>query len=157
MNLLDLVPSFRRHLRQFVSGADTDSNLAAYLADSIDALNWRWSRDYVVTITQPNTYNVSPDVEAKDKRPIILMASIIYKAGNTSLASFKDGDFAYDPQQGRQNPLATDIAELDKLLPLANKRLGLAASQPLRGFSNAYNPESYLFLRAIGVIGAIGE
>jgi len=144
-------------LRQFVSAADTDSNLAAYLADSVDALNWRWLRTYVVTITQPNTYNVSPEIAAKDKRAIILMASIIYKSGTMSLASFKDGDFAYDPQQGRQNPLATDIAELDKMLPLANKRLGLAHSQPLRGFSNVYNAESYVFLRFLGVIGAIGE
>jgi hypothetical protein len=155
VNLLDLVPAFRRQLRQFSQEQDTDSHLAAYLADAIDALNWRWARDYVVTFTSPNTYNVSPDVVAKDKRAIILMGSIIYKSGNTELASFKDGDFAYDPQQGRQNPLAVDISELDKMLPLANKRLGLASSVPLRGFSNGYNPESYSFLVYSGVVGAI--
>lgn len=155
MNLLDLVPAYKRHLRQYVQAQDTDSNLAAYLADAIDALNWRWSRDYEVTIIQPNTYSVEPEITAKDKRPLILMASIIYKTGNIDLASFKDGDFAYDPQQGRQNPLAMDILELDKLLPLANHRLGLAKSSPLRGFSNAYNPESYAYLAGIGLFGAI--
>lgn len=154
MNLLDLVSSFERQLRQYVKEEDTDSNLAAYLADAIDALNWRWSRDYVVTITQPNTYNVEPEVEAQDKRPIILMGSIIYKAGNVEFASFRDGDFAYDPQQGRQNPLWTDITELDKLLPAANARLGMAKSAPLRGFSNGYNPESYGWLTTLGVVGA---
>jgi hypothetical protein len=55
VNLLDLVPSFERQLKQYVKEEDTDSNLAAYLADGIEALNWRWTRDYVVTVTQPNT------------------------------------------------------------------------------------------------------
>lgn len=155
MNLLDLVPIFKRQLRQFVREQDTDSTLAAYLADAVDALNWRWVRTYEVTYTSPNTYYVSPDVTSKDKRAIVLMASIIYKSGNIELASFKDGDFAYDPQQGRQNPLAMDILELDKLLPVASKRLGLASSAPLRGFSNVYNPESYAFLSVLGVFGAI--
>lgn len=155
MNLLDLVPTFKRQLRQYVKEQDTDSTLAAYLADSVEALNWRWTRTYEITVIQPNSYSVLPQITAKDKRPIMLMASIIYKAANTDLASFKDGDFAYDPQQGRQNPIATDIAELDKLLPLANKRLGLASAVPLRGFSNVYNSESYSFLAGLGLFGAI--
>lgn len=152
MNLLELVPSFKRQLRQYIRESDTDSTLAAYIADGVDALNWRWTRTYEVTIIQPNSYTVSPDVTAKDKRPMILMASIIYKTGNIDLASFHDGDFAYDPQQGRQNPLAMDIAELDKILPAATAKLGLAKSAPLRGFSNAYNPESYSFLVGLGVL-----
>lgn len=151
--MLDIVPSFTRHLKQYIKEEDTDSNLAAYLADGIEALDWRWGRDYVITVTQPNTYNVTPDVAMKDKRPVILMASIIYKMGNVELAGFTDGDFAYNPQQGRNNPLATDIAELGLLVPVG-KRLGLAASAPLRGFSNGYNPESYSWLTSIGVLGA---
>lgn len=152
MNLLDLVPSFRRQLTQYIKETDTDSNLAAYLADGVDALNWRWLRTYAVTVTQPNTYNVLPEIAAKDKRAVVLMGSIIYKMGNVELAGFTDGDFAYNPQQGRNNPLATDIAELGLLLP-TGKKLGLAASAPLRGFSNGYNPESYNWLTMIGVLG----
>jgi hypothetical protein len=154
VNLLDLVPAYKRHLKQYIQEADTDSTLAAYLADGIDALNWRWVRTYEVTATQPNTYEVEPEVTAKDKRAIILMASIIYKGANIELASIRDGDFAYDPQQGRFNPVATDIKELDELVPPASKRLGLAKTEALRGFSNGYNPESYQWLTAIGVLGA---
>jgi hypothetical protein len=148
LNLLDLVPTFRRQLHQYVSANDTDSLLAAYLADAIDALNWRWVRTYVVEHTPPHTYEVEPTVTAKDKRPIVLMASIIYKGSNVELARFSDGDFAWDPQQGRTNPLATDIGELEKILP--NKpRLFRASTAPLRGFSNGFNPESYHWLSAL--------
>jgi len=153
MNLLDLVPPFKRQLKQYVKGSDTDSTLAAYLADSTEALNWRWTRSYAITFTTPNSYSVSPDVAAKDKRPIILMASIIYKMGNVELAGFRDGDFAYDPQQGRTNPIMQDIAELDKILPRAQLAKGKTAA--MRGYSNGYNPESYSWLSSAGVFGAI--
>lgn len=157
MNLLELVPSFKRQIRQYIRGEDTDSILAGYLADAIDALNWRWSRTYVVTNTIPNTYIVDTDITPKDIRPVVLMASIIYKVGSLDLASFKDGDFAYDPTGGRNvdSVFATELAELNDLLPVASKRLGLAASIPLRGFSNVYNPESYSYLLAIGAFGSI--
>lgn len=145
MNLLDLVPVFSRHLRRFQRTEDTDSTLAAYLADSIEALNNRWTRTYVVTEISPLSFSVDPDITAKDKRPIILAASIIYKGANMDLAAIRDGDFAYDPQQGRQNPLQNDILELDKLLPLGSK-LAAASTAPLRGYSNIWNPESYLYL-----------
>lgn len=157
MNLLELVPSFRRHVGQYILEQDTDSILAGYIADGIDALNWRWDRTYVITNTIPNTYEVTPDITIKDKFPIVLMGSILYKMGNVDMASFRDGDFAYDPQRGFQNPLAMDILELNKILPVANSRLGLATSAPLRGFSNGYNPESYSYLASIGVFGAISQ
>src|SRR4030066_1757946 len=98
MNLLDLVPALDRHLRQYRKAQDTDSKMAAYLADGIEALNYRWDRTYIITLISPETYSVLPDITAKDKRPIILMASIIYKMGNYSTASFTDGDFSYDPK-----------------------------------------------------------
>lgn len=149
MNLLDLVPAFERQLRQYKRAEDTDSTLAAYLADAIEALNYRWVRDYVIEYTAPNTYHVDPDVVARDKRPIILQASIIYKMGNTSLVSFRDGDFAWDPAQGRANPLALDLAELNQILPSVPK-LAQAITSPIRGYGNIYNPESYMF--ALGMV-----
>jgi len=145
MNLLDLVPAFERQLQQFKSAEHTDSTLAAYLADAIEALNYRWTRDYIIEYTAPNTYHVEPDVAARDKRPIILQASIIYKMGNNSFISFKDGDFAWNPSQGRTNPLALDVAELDRIIPFA-PRLAQAITAPLRGFSNIWNIESYNFI-----------
>lgn len=151
MNLLDLVPQFKRHLKQYKAAADTDSMLAAYLADAVDALQFRWSRTYAVTFVPPQSYSVSPDIVSKDKRPIILMASIIYKMGNLQLAGFKDQDFAYDPQQGRQNPIQVDIEELARFLPIY--RLARGSTTPLRGYNNVYNPESYNWLW--GGIGSI--
>lgn len=150
MNLLTLVPAFKRHLNQYKRADDTDSKLAAYLADGIEALAFRWSRSYEITVIEPETYFVEPTVETKDKRPIILMASIIYKMGNVHMAGFKDGDFMYDPQQGRQNPLQVDIEELSRFLPVY--RLALARSAPLRGYNTYVNPESYMFWLE-GVVG----
>lgn len=142
MNLLEFVPSFRRQLRTYLREQDTDSTLAAYIADGVEALAWRWARDYQITTIQPNTYMVNPDIALKDKRAIMLMAGLLYKNGNMSLISFRDGDFAYDPIQGRTNPLAHDIAELDKILPPTTK-LVRGFTTPIRGYANIYNPESY--------------
>lgn len=144
MNLLDLVPALDRQLRQYKAANDTDSTLAAYLADAIEALGNRWTRDYLIEFTAPLTFEVEPEITAKDKRPIILAASIIYKSANVDLASIRDGDFAYDPQQGRQNPIQLDILELEKTVPLYPK-LAQASTAPMRGYSNIWNPESYLF------------
>lgn len=150
MNLLTLVPPLKRHLKQFKNTNDTDSQLAAYLADGIEALGFRWTRTYAITVIEPETYFVEPTVVPKDKRPIILMASIIYKMGNIQLAGFKDQDFMYDPQQGRQNPIQVDVEELARFLPIY--RLASARTAPMRGYNSWVNPESYTFLLE-GVIG----
>lgn len=139
--MLDLVPSMRRHVGQFLDSDETDSELAAYLSDSVEALMFRWNRTYEITYTAPMTFEVAPDIAPKDKRPIILMASIIYKMGNLQLASFKDQDFSYDPQQGRQNPTQMDVEELARFLPIY--RLAKSNSEPLFGFNNIFNHESY--------------
>jgi hypothetical protein len=78
------------------------------------------------------------------------MASIIYKMGNIQLAGFKDQDFAYDPQQGRQNPIQVDVEELARFLPIY--KLASARTAPLRGYNSAVNPESYMFWIE-GVVG----
>lgn len=145
MNLLDLVPALNRHLKQYRKEADTDSILAAYLADAIEALDNRWTRTYTVAVTAPSTYVVTPDIATKDKRMIILMASLIYKMGNVSLASFRDAEFAYDPVQGRMNPVSLDLEELDRTLG-KTPALAQAITAPVRGYANIYNPESYSYL-----------
>lgn len=143
MNMLDMVPTFQRHLRQWIKEEDTDSNLAAYLADGVEALSYRWDRPYAIEVVQPKTYLVTPDIAPKDKRPIILVSAIIYKAANVSLASFRDGDFAYDPSRmgGLKELTMLEASELNAVLPPA--RLASAKVTPLRGFENIYNPESY--------------
>lgn len=141
MNLLDLVPAYQRQLRQHVVESHTDSTLAAYLADAVEALNWRWERTYAITYIAPSTYLVTPDITPKDKRAVVLMASIIYKSGNQSIASFRDGDFAYDPNVYFRNPVESELNELNQILP--PYRLAKAKTAPMRGTNNIYNPEHY--------------
>lgn len=142
-NLLDLVPSFDRQLRQFKDSTDTDSDLAGYLADAVDALNYRWNRDYVIDRPAPKTYVVSPDVDPKDKRPVILMGAIIYMMANWSQEYVRDGDFASDTRtvNAQINPLIIMIGELKKILP--EVKLASATTAPLRGFNNRFNREQY--------------
>lgn len=142
MNLLDLVPAFERHLRQYKKNEDTASILAGYLADGVQALEYRWDRTYTVTFVAPATYTVTPDITTADIRTVILMAAIIYKMGNYSLARFTDGDFSYDPQNAwRTNPITFDINELKERLPAV--QLASGSTAPMRGFNNIYNRESY--------------
>jgi len=138
MNLLVLVPVLERHLRQYKKVDDTASILAGYLADSVQALEYRWDRTYVVTYIAPATYSVSPDILSKDIRTIILMASIIYKSGNVGQASFSDGDFSYNPVRSVIMP---DITEIRERLPAV--RLAQGRTAPMRGFNNIYNRENY--------------
>jgi hypothetical protein len=138
MNLLDLVPALERHLRQYKKKDDTASVLAAYLADSIQALEYRWDRTYAITYIAPATYSVSPDILSKDIRTVILMAAIIYKTGNVGQASFSDGDFSYNPVRSVIMP---DITEIRERLPAV--RLAQGRTAPMRGFNNIYNKENY--------------
>lgn len=139
MNLLDLIPQFNRHLRQFRKSTDTDSVLAAYMADAIQALDHKWTRTYTITFIEPATYTVSPDIDAGDIRSIILMASVIYKMSIFNPIRFTDGDFSYDPSG--YNPAISDIAELNSRIPPI--RLAAGRTAPMRGFNNIYNRENY--------------
>lgn len=139
-NLLDLVPSLDRHLRVYRNANDTDSKLAGYLADSIEALGYFWgNKSYVIDFTPPMTYVCNPDIALNDKRPIILMGSIIYKMGNLELVAITDGDFSYNPfPRGKGSAtLEMDVDELDKFLP--KNRLAMASAAPMRGFNNVFN------------------
>lgn len=141
MDLLDLVPSLSRQLAIYVREEDTDSQLAGYLADSIDGLSALWNRDYAITFTAPSTYSVAPDIAMIDKRPIVLLASIIYKMGNTTLASFTDGDFSWQLQRGGDNFISLDVDELKKYLPKI--LLAKATTAPMRGYNQVWNKEAY--------------
>lgn len=151
MNLLDMVPSFYRQIRQYQKSTDTDSDLAAYLADGVEALAVRWDRSYVVQYIAPKTYLVEPSIALPDKRPVILMAAIIYKMATLQQAYIRDGDFAYDPRMvnAQGNPILMEFEELQKYVPAS--RLAKPITSSLRGFGNVYNPESYNW----GNLGAI--
>lgn len=142
-NMLDLVPSLDRQLKQYREESHTDSTLAGYLADSCEALNFRWSREYVVTSPAANTFLVTPDITAADKRPVIVMAAIIYLMGNWAQAYKRDGDFAIDPRtiNAGINPIVLMTKELGDMLP--SIKLASARTAAMRGFNNIWNRESY--------------
>lgn len=147
-NALDLVPAFSRQIRAYNRGNSglTDSGLAGYIADAVQALMYRWDKTYSVTFTSPMTYNITPDIEEKDIRPIILMASIIYKMGSVSLVSFSDGDFSYNPRGGLSS-LELDRTELLAYLPAV--RLAKPTVGTLYGFKSIFNPENYDWFNAL--------
>lgn len=151
---MDLVPAFTRHVKTYLDPDDTDSKFAGYLADAVDALSYFWIRDYAVTVTTPNTYTVTPEIERRDFRPIILMASIIYKMGNINIAGFSDGDFSYNPfPRGKDtSTLSIDVNEL-ALYGIRQARLAAPSSMPMRGFNNVYNAESYIWPSLFSLFG----
>ncbi len=141
-NALELVPAFRRQIGVYTQGTNTnDSALAGYIADAVQALMARWDRTYALTFISPATYTFEPSIEAKDIRPIILMASIIYKMGNVGLISFTDGDFSWNPNRGQDNTIGLDKDELLSYVP--KYRLASAVAGQFLGFKSIFNPESY--------------
>ena len=150
-NALDLVPAFRRQIGIYTQGQNnTDSALAGYISDAVQALMLRWDRGYSIDFISPQTYHVTPDVEQSDIRPIILMASIIYKMGTIGLVSFTDGDFSYNPHKGTGNAIDSDREELLGYIP-SGVRLAIPSVGAFLGFDNWINPESYIW-RAINFL-----
>ena len=140
-NALELVPALRRQVSVYTKGANTnDSALAGYIFDAIQALMIRWNRTYTLTFISPATYNVTPTVEPKDIRPIILMASIIYKSGAISVANFTDGDFSW---HGQQITGSIDSDRTELLLYVPKMRLAVPSAGKFLGFKSIYNPENY--------------
>ncbi len=141
-NALELVPAFSRQIRVHNRGTSalTESGLAGYIADAVQALMYRWEKTYSVEFISPMTYIISPDIEEKDIRPIVLMASIIYKMGAMNYASFQDGDFSYNPK-GNQSSLDLDRTELLTYIP--SVRLAKPTVGRLFGYKSIWNPEGY--------------
>lgn len=141
-NALELVPAFRRQVGVYTQGTTTiDSALAGYIADAVQALGPRWGKDYEVEFISPATYIITPDVEPGDIRPILLMASIIYKIGTISTVSFTDGDFSWNTRGNVSQFAQADRDELLLYVPTA--RLAQATVGSFYGFRSIYNPESY--------------
>ena len=141
---LDLVPAFRRQIGVYTRGTNTnDSALAGYIFDAVQALMLRWNKDYELEFIAPATYKILPDVEPQDVRPIILMASIIYKSGTLSIVSFTDGDFTWNAR-GVNSAIEADRQELLSYVPRVN--LVAPTAGQFLGWKSIYNPEGYDFL-----------
>jgi len=143
MNALELVPAFRRQTGVYIRGTNTsDSVLAGYIADAVQGLTTMWAPDkvYDVTFTSPATYNITPDITPGDIRPVILMASIIYKMGNISIMSYVDGDFSWNTR----GSLGTQLIENERkeLLGYIPVILARAVVGQFMGYKAIYNPEN---------------
>lgn len=144
MNALELIPAFRRQIGVYTRGTNTsDAALAGYIADSVQALSSMWAggQEYTVEFISPATYIITPDVEAKDIRPIILMASIIYKMGSISIMSYVDGDFSWNTRGSLGTQLVAD--ERKELLTFVPVRLAKAVAGQFLGYASIYNPENF--------------
>jgi hypothetical protein len=102
--------------------------------DSVEALMTRWSNRYYISadgvVTRnPNCtfeFSTPPVIQSKDKRAIVLMASIILKSGkkntqSSSTASWKDDEVSYSNIEGSKqlsSSLTEDINELNRMLPI---------------------------------------
>lgn len=142
MNALTLVPAFRRQVGVYTHGNNTnDSALAGYIADAVQALSGLWAdRTYEVEFTSPQTYEIAPDIAAGDIRPILLMASIIYKMGNISIMSYVDGDFSWNTRGSLGTQLIENESKELKLYIAPN--LAKAVAGQFLGFKSIYNPEN---------------
>lgn len=140
-NALELVPAFRRQISVYTKGATTtDSALAGYIFDALQALMPRWDRTYELQFISPATYLITPDIAPQDIRAIILMASIIYKSGSLSAVSFTDGDFSWNAR-GVNGAILADRDEL--LLYIPRIRLAQPIVGQFLGFNSIFNPEGY--------------
>jgi hypothetical protein len=121
----------------------SDETLHAILRMAVADLMRRWSDKYYldndgVVHRNPNiTFDWSspPVVQHKDRRPIVLQASIAIKSGakfanSGNAVSWRDEEISYssiEAARQRSSTLADDIAELENLLP------GKKLAQPLYG------------------------
>lgn len=143
MNALELVPAFRRQAGVYTHGSNTtDSALAGYIADSVQALSGLWpDKTYEVEFISPQTYIITPDISAGDIRPVILMASIIYKMGNISIMSYVDGDFSWNTRGALGTQLiGAETKELKLYIPVS---LARAVAGQFLGYKAIFNPENF--------------
>jgi len=143
MNALELVPAFRRQVGVYTRGTNTaDAALAGYIADAVQALGGAWpDKGYEVQFISPQTYLITPDIAPADIRPVLLMASIIYKMGNISILSYVDGDFSWNTRGSLGTQLiANELKELQIYTPVL---LAKAVAGQFLGYKSIYNPENF--------------
>ena len=111
----------------------SDETLHAILRSAVADLMRRWNDRYYicndgVVYRNPNIsfeWSSPPEIQHKDRRAIILQASISIKSGvkfseSGSVASWRDEEIYYsnvEAARQRSSTLTDDIDELEKLLP----------------------------------------
>ena len=131
----------------------SDSYLHGVLLEGIYALMSRWNDKYYATndgvvLRNPNTdfeWSSPPEIQQKDRRPIVLQASILIKSGvkfseSGSVASWKDEEISYsniESAKQRSSTLEDDMKELEAILP--SKKLARPKYGRLFGWKENYD------------------
>ena len=149
-NLEELIAPLRVQIGDTDSTDYTDEILHLILRNAIAALMRRWNDRYYVdndgvVHRNPNeTFDWSspPVIEHRDRRPVVLQASIMIKSGKKfsesgDAVSWRDEEVAYsniESARQRSSTLADDVAELNALLP--EKKLARSVYGRLYGWNN---------------------
>jgi len=152
----------RERLRLHIGDMDSETYLDAWLdlalLMAVESLQPWWNFKYLLNDLDEVYRNTQvrflfpepPVIERADHKPIILMASIIVKAGtlqNTawSVGSWRDAEISVSNIQGsisRNNLLVGDWEELTNILKPPQKRLSASGKKHLQGYKqNPYERE----------------
>jgi hypothetical protein len=152
-NLEELIFPLRVHIGDIDSGTFSDQNLHGILRVAVAALMRRWNDRYYVdndgvVHRNPNItfeWSSPPEIQHKDRRPIVLQASIMIKSGakfseSGNTASWRDEEISYSNiESARQvsSSLSDDVAELDSLVP--KQKLAYPVYGRLYGWKEHYS------------------
>jgi len=139
-NLEELITPLRIQIGDTTSDPTySDEVLHEVLRQSVAALMTRWNDRYYVdnegivnrSPAETFTWSSPPVIQHKDRRAVVLQASIMIKSGKSfvnsgNVQSWRDEEITYSNTEGArqlESTLLRDISELDTLLPPASKRL----------------------------------
>ena len=149
-NLEELITPFRIQIGDTTSDPTySDEVLHEVLRQAISALMTRWNDRYFVdnegvvnrNTTELFSWSSPPVIQHRDRRAIVLMASIMIKSGKKfsesgNAHSWRDEEISYSNiESARQlnSTLAEDKAELDSIVPPASKKLARPLMDRLYG------------------------
>ncbi len=149
-NLEELIVPLRIQLGDITTPPTyTDDLLHVILREAVEALMYRWHDRYYVTVEGVVTrstlvafdFSSPPVIQGKDKRPIVLQASVMIKTGakftnSGSAVNWRDEEISYsniESAKQRSSTLNDDIKELESLLPA--KRLARPQSGRMPGWN----------------------
>jgi len=144
----------RTRLRLHIGDMDSETYLDEWLdlalILSVESLGPWWNFKYLLNdsdeVYRNSTirflFSEPPVIERADHKPIILMASIILKAGDLqnaswNIASWRDAEISYSNIQGsriKDSLLVGDWEELTNILKPPQKRLSAPGKKHLQGF-----------------------
>ena len=131
----------------------SDEKLHIILLESVASLMNRWGDKYYITndgVVRRNSnvdfeWSSPPEIQHKDRRPIVLQASILIKSGakfseSGSVASWRDEEISYsniESARQRSSTLEDDQRELESILP--SRKLARPKYGRLFGWKENYN------------------